>query len=105
MVAILSIVLSQTRASWIATICLLVTSLILVLFYSNTNKKKWAVFTGGAFAIILLLGILLISLDKEGTLAKSVTERITSIKQLIQGKSAKKLTSIPVSKFGKRPIN
>lgn len=87
MVAILSIVLSQTRASWIATVGILVISLTLVLCYSNANKKKWAVFTSVAFAIILILGIFLISLDKEGSLTKSVTERISSIKQILQNKS------------------
>ena len=94
MAVIISIVLSQTRASWIATVCLFVTSLILVLFYSDTNKKKWAVFTGGAFVLLILLGILLISLDKEGTLTNSVTVRLTSIKQLIQGKSVEKEVNI-----------
>lgn len=88
MAAALSIVLSQTRASWIATLGQLVISFVLVLIYSKKYKKRWAVFTGLAFSITIILGILLISLDKEGSLAKSVIERVSSIKQILQNNSS-----------------
>jgi O-antigen ligase len=75
---VIALLLSQTRSAWLATLVILLVSLILVLVYSKPNRRKWLI-SFGTIAVIAT-GIIFIVLagDSEGTLKESVTERTKS---------------------------
>jgi O-antigen ligase len=70
-----SAILSQTRSAWLAGIVSIIGGLILVLLYSQVNRKKWIKGTAIAFAVIAAIAFLLITTDKEGELSRSLKER------------------------------
>ena len=76
---IISLVLSQTRSSWLAGIAILISSTILVLFFVPALRKKWMIASLATVVIIAAIVSVLIFTDKEGGLAKSVTERAASL--------------------------
>jgi O-antigen ligase len=76
---IISLLLSQTRSAWLGGLFILFGSLLLVLFFSKDNRKKWLL--GSAIALVAIAAVvaMLISSDQEGTLSASIKERALSI--------------------------
>ena len=76
---IISLVLSQTRSAWLGGLFILFGSLLLVLFFSKANRKKWLM--GSAIALVAIAAVvtLLISSDQEGALSSSIKERALTI--------------------------
>ena len=74
-----SLILSQTRSSWLSGIAILTVAAILVLIFVPALRKKWMLGTLAAIALIAMIVVALILPDKESSLAKSVTERAASI--------------------------
>lgn len=73
-----ALLLSQTRADWVATVVILLTSLILVLIFSKTNRRKWLMGTSIMVAASALLIFLALAIDSGGKLRQSVAERVMS---------------------------
>lgn len=74
-----SLVLSQTRSTWLGAAAIVAISLILVSIYVPELRKKWLIGTALSLTgIALMLSILLIQ-DKGGSLTQSVKERAVSI--------------------------
>ncbi len=87
---ITSIVISQTRSAWLATIVLMIIAFMLTITLSISNRKKWITGTiTGLFSIMLLVTVILLS-DKEGSFSKSVQRRALS---MIQPSSDSSLSS------------
>ena len=74
-----SLILSQTRSSWLSGIAILAVAAILVLIFVPALRKKWMLGTLAGIALVALIVVALILPDKESRLAKSVTERAASI--------------------------
>ncbi len=76
---IISLIISQTRAAWLAALAILIVSLLLVVVFSPANRKKWIMGSAIVVATILLVAFLLISTDKDGVLSQQVKERAASL--------------------------
>ncbi len=76
---IISLIVSQTRSAWLASVALFLTSLILVAIFSRKNRKNWLIASGVSVVCVIGLASLLLVLDKENTLTQSVTERAASL--------------------------
>ena len=76
---IASLIVSQTRAAWLATAVFLVLCLVLVLIYAPVARKKWLVGTAVAIAATFCIGFLILAGDSEGSLRKEVKERTKSL--------------------------
>jgi len=74
-----SLVLSLTRASWLSEIAVLLVAAILVLIFVPTMRKKWMLGTLAAAVVIALMVAILILPNKDNELARSVTERASSL--------------------------
>jgi O-antigen ligase len=74
-----SVLISQTRSAWLATIALVVTALILIVIFSRLDRKIWLIGTSiGIVGTAALVWLLIIS-DSEGIITKAVTERATNL--------------------------
>jgi O-antigen ligase len=78
-----SILLSQTRAAWLAAGTIIVLSLVLVVCFSPQYRKKWVVGSLAGMAVIGTIGLLLFYTDKGGELSQSLKERSTSIAAIL----------------------
>ena len=77
--AAIALMLSQTRSAWLSGAAVFISSLILILIFVPTVRKKWMVTSLAALVIIaVILGALILG-DKESKLSKSVTERAASL--------------------------
>jgi O-antigen ligase len=76
---IISLIISQTRSAWLATLAIIILSLILVTVFSPVNRKKWTITTAAGVIAVALITALLLLADEEGTLSKSVKERAATI--------------------------
>ena len=78
---IISIVISQTRSAWLASVSIMLSSLIMIIIFSIPNTKKWVI--GMAVSTIIITGLvsLLLIADRENTLAESVKERAATFTQ------------------------
>ena len=79
LLVIVSLILSQTRAAWLAAMAIIIVALLLVLIFSASNRKKWLTGTIISIVTIFCTGALLIATDKEGDLSKQVKERTVSL--------------------------
>ncbi len=79
LILIASIIVSQTRAAWLAMAVLLVVCLVLVMIYSAVNRKKWLVGTVAGIVAILGIGLLILAGDGDGALRQEVKERTKSL--------------------------
>lgn len=82
---IVSILLSQTRSAWLATLCIILVSVTLVSIFSIPNRKKWLTATAAGIAAAAVLVLLVLLTDTEGTMKKSVTERAKSLTRSSDG--------------------
>lgn len=80
-----SILLSQTRAAWLAAATVLIISLVLVMLFTPQYRKRWIVGSITALAAVSILVFLFVSIDQEGQLAQSLKERGGSIAQPLSG--------------------
>ena len=71
---IVSVLISQTRSAWIVVAGILIFSLILVLVFSPTNRKKWLAGIIIAVPVIALLTALLTLSDNEGNFTSSINK-------------------------------
>src|SRR6187549_3362566 len=78
-VIVLSLLLSQTRSAWLSGIAIFIVSLLLVLIFVPSQRKKWILSSLAAIAVAAAVISLLIFSNKESDLAKSVTERAASL--------------------------
>ena len=78
-VIVLSLLLSQTRSAWLSGAAIFIVSLLLVLIFVPSLRKKWILSSVAAITVAAVLVSLLILSDKESELAKSVTERAASL--------------------------
>jgi O-antigen ligase len=76
---IVSLILSQTRAAWLASLAMVLVALILVMFFSPTNRKKWLIGTAGFLIAVVAIGGLLLVTDSDGILRQQVKERTASL--------------------------
>ena len=76
---IVSLILSQTRSSWLSGIAIFISSAVLVLVFVPSMRKKWMLSSLAGTAVVAVIVSLLILTDKESSLAKSVTERAASL--------------------------
>ena len=74
-----SLLLSQTRSAWLSGITIFIVSLLLVLIFVPSQRKRWMLSSLAAIAVAAVVISLLIFSDKESELAKSVTERAASL--------------------------
>src|SRR5688572_1403047 len=74
-----SLLLSQTRSAWLSGISVFIVSLLLVLIFVPSQRKRWMLSSLAAIAVAAVIVSLLIFSDKESELAKSVTERAASL--------------------------
>jgi tetratricopeptide (TPR) repeat protein len=76
---IISVFVSQTRSAWLAAAGIFIISLILVLLFSQSNRKKWLLNSLISIPIIaLLIGLVIIS-DKENKFTESIKQRAHSL--------------------------
>jgi O-antigen ligase len=76
---IFSLVLSQTRSAWLGSAAIIIISFLLVLIFIRNNRKKWLLYYAIGIAGIMALAFLIISVDINGDLSKSVKERLNTI--------------------------
>lgn len=78
---VVSIIISQSRSAWLATIAVILTTLILTVTYSKHYRKKFtlAILTGISAIIIAL--VILVNLETGDRLSKSIIGRFTTIVQ------------------------
>ncbi|HEX7903307.1 MAG TPA: O-antigen ligase family protein [Chitinophagaceae bacterium] len=76
---VFSLLLSQTRSAWLAAMAIIIGSLLLVMIFSPTNRKKWLFATTTGLACSALLIFLIMSGDSEGELKQSVQQRAKSL--------------------------
>jgi len=74
-----SLLLSQTRSAWLSGISVFIVSLLLVLIFVPSQRRRWMLSSLAAIAVAAVVISLLIFSDKESELAKSVTERAASL--------------------------
>ena len=82
-----SVILSQTRAAWLALAVQIVVGLVLVLIFLPPLRKKWIIGTlSGIVLIAAITGLMLLS-DKEGELSQSIKARVSSLTNVNQATS------------------
>ena len=79
--AAVSIILSQTRSAWLASLAILISSTVLILLFSKPNRKAWLIGSLVSIASIIGLVALLLIADKDKSLTQSVKERANSFTQ------------------------
>ncbi|HVT83673.1 MAG TPA: O-antigen ligase family protein [Chitinophagaceae bacterium] len=85
---ITSVIISQTRSAWVATVAILVLSLAGIVIMSPVNRKKWSIATGIGIIGIAAIASLLVITDTEGTFSQSIKERSALISQNAPANSA-----------------
>ncbi len=78
-VIVVSLLLSQTRSSWLSGAAVFIVSLLLVLIFVPSLRKRWMLSSLAAIVVAAAVISLLIFSDTESELAKSVTERAASL--------------------------
>ena len=73
-----SVLVSQTRSAWLASVVVFMILLLLALMFS-ANKKRWLVNMGIAIAAVVLLVALVLATGKEGGFAGLIRERASSL--------------------------
>jgi O-antigen ligase len=76
---ITSLIVSQTRAAWLAALAIFVVSLLLVVIFSAANRKKWSLGALIVAGLTIVIGSMLLAVDKEGKLSQEVKERTASL--------------------------
>ncbi|HMJ48436.1 MAG TPA: O-antigen ligase family protein [Ferruginibacter sp.] len=74
-----SVVISQTRSSWISVAAIIIISFILVAIFSRQDLKKWAIGTGLAIGATILVVIFLFATAKDNSFSTSVKQRALSL--------------------------
>ena len=74
-----AIVISQTRAAWLATLVSLIVSMVLVMIFSPGNRKKWLIGTAVSFAALLCMGYVAALSDSKEEMGPDVKERVASL--------------------------
>lgn len=70
-----SILISQTRSAWIATVIMMLVSLALVIIFSKPNRKNWIIGSLIITVFVTAFVILVLTGNKESELSKSIKER------------------------------
>lgn len=73
-----SIVVSQTRSAWLATMALIITTIILIIRFS-VHRKKWIIYTLISFVSTALIIALLLITNPGSNFANSVKVRALSL--------------------------
>lgn len=75
---IISLIISQTRSSWISASIMLLVSFILLMIFIGSLRKIWIISVTILIVYITALVMLLMVTDQEGILSTSIKERIST---------------------------
>jgi len=104
-VIVLSLLLSQTRSAWLSGISIFIVSLLLVLIFVSSLRKKWMLSSLAAITVAAVVISLLIFSNKESELAKSVTERAASLTVNTTPQSAAEVNTSERLKMWKKTLS
>jgi len=100
-----SLLLSQTRSAWLSGISIFIVSLLLVLIFVPSLRKRWMLSSLAAIAVAVVVISLLIFSNKESELAKSVTERAASLTVTTRPQSAADVNTSERLKMWKKTLS
>jgi O-antigen ligase len=104
-IIVISLLLSQTRSAWLSGAAIFIVSLLLVLIFVPSQRKRWMLASFAAIAVAAALISLLIFSDKESELAKSVTERAASLTVNASPQSAADVNTSERLKMWKKTVS
>lgn len=74
----ISILISQTRSAWVSATLMLLVNLLMIIFFSKTERKKWLVGYGIGAVVVAVLVLLIINTSSSET-SGSFRARVESI--------------------------